>query len=668
MQYAAGRLLTPIAGTTPSLDLSFMSGALPSNVTFTRASTAWTYNSSGVLTSHATNTPRFSYNPLTLDRRGLLIEEARTNLFGNSTNLAYSFWSLANIFARTPYAGLAPDGTWTATLLEDNSTAAAQYVDATLTIPGTDTNYYTWSCFVKAGTSDLCHLRAYMTGGTVSLGSGIGVNFTFSSKTLGTPSGTGGQGAASVSDAGYTELPNGWFRVWVRIQNNNTGNVTLTCRLFAQNTSSAATGTIYAWGAQAELGSFQSSIIITTPTWTSRASTATYHDASGVLTTAASGAARSGYRYDGTTWVSAGTILEAAGTNQMPGTMTGGTYWQGAGTTIATGQTAPDGTTNALLLTESAGGVITYGASPLVGVFGTMTSGQAVTASLYAKAGTCSWLRFFLCDTTSPTYSVVGWFNLATGALGTLTAGGGATQASYAIQNVGGGFYRCSVSGVLSTATTCTMLIRMASGDNVTTDAGSKTMTVFGPQLEVNASPTSYIPTTTAAASRVADGSSQASGVRAADVASVTSLGTWFNAAEGTALGEFALNSVLTQNSQTILSIDDATANERYTIRCGSTNGIIGWVVVDGGVTQVGTSQTAPAVTVTNKFAGAYAVNDFAGCLNGSVSTDTAGTLPTVTRMTIGSRLSADYLNGYVRRIRIYDRRLPNSTLQAITA
>jgi hypothetical protein len=71
-------------GTRPALDLNFLSGSLDSRVTFTRASTARAYNSSGVLTSYTTDTPRFDYDPVTLAPKGLLIEEARTNLFLNS--------------------------------------------------------------------------------------------------------------------------------------------------------------------------------------------------------------------------------------------------------------------------------------------------------------------------------------------------------------------------------------------------------------------------------------------------------------------------------------------------------------------------------------------------------------------------------------------------------
>lgn len=70
---------------TPALDLNYGSTmALAGSETFTRASTAWYFNSSGVLTSAATNAARFDYDPATLLPRGLLLEEQRINLFLNS--------------------------------------------------------------------------------------------------------------------------------------------------------------------------------------------------------------------------------------------------------------------------------------------------------------------------------------------------------------------------------------------------------------------------------------------------------------------------------------------------------------------------------------------------------------------------------------------------------
>lgn len=197
--------------------------------------------------------------------QGLRVEEARTNLILSSGDLMGSGWSTANIGTRTANAAVAPDGTTTATLLGDTSTSISNYTDRAPTIPGTDSNWYTWSLFVKSsGSSDMCQLRVYMTGGTTGLGTGVGANFVFSTKTLNTPTGIGGQGTPTAADGGVIDVGNGWFRIWVRIQNNNTGNVNLTCRIFPQNASLAATGTIYAWGGQAELGTTPSSYIPTT--------------------------------------------------------------------------------------------------------------------------------------------------------------------------------------------------------------------------------------------------------------------------------------------------------------------------------------------------------------------------------------------------------------------
>jgi hypothetical protein len=74
-------------GIRPALLLNFIgTTSLDSRVTFTRAlNTATRVNSSGVIELVNANVARFDYNPTTLASKGLLIEEARTNLVVNSS-------------------------------------------------------------------------------------------------------------------------------------------------------------------------------------------------------------------------------------------------------------------------------------------------------------------------------------------------------------------------------------------------------------------------------------------------------------------------------------------------------------------------------------------------------------------------------------------------------
>ena len=71
-----------------TLDLNFMNpGTLDPRITFTRASSATYIDASGVIQMAAVNAPRWDYDPVTHALRGVLIEEARTNLLLNSATL-----------------------------------------------------------------------------------------------------------------------------------------------------------------------------------------------------------------------------------------------------------------------------------------------------------------------------------------------------------------------------------------------------------------------------------------------------------------------------------------------------------------------------------------------------------------------------------------------------
>jgi hypothetical protein len=140
---------------------------------------------------------------------------------------------------------------------------------------------------------------------------------------------------------------------------------------------------------------------------------------------------------------------------------------------------------------------------------------------------------------------------------------------------------------------------------------------------------------------------------------------SWFNPVAGTFLVEFIVTT-LSAGLNMAISVDDNTGNERFNVRVN--NGTGSCLVSDGNVVQATLLLSTVTASTVQKVAFAYAANDFAASRNGNaVVVDTAGTLPTVTSMAIGCRLTSDSLNGFMRRITYWPYRRPNAELQAIS-
>lgn len=75
-------------GNGPSLDLNFVDGStFDPRITYT-GSGGTSFNAAGAIVAATTNVPRIDYDPVTHAVRGLLLEEARTNLLLNSATLS----------------------------------------------------------------------------------------------------------------------------------------------------------------------------------------------------------------------------------------------------------------------------------------------------------------------------------------------------------------------------------------------------------------------------------------------------------------------------------------------------------------------------------------------------------------------------------------------------
>jgi hypothetical protein len=250
----------------PSLQLNFARArALDPRITFIRASTGTYYDRYGKVKSAAENEPRFDHNPATGKSLGLLMEEPRTNLLTYSAiGPAGTGWTATGTSSRT-YSQIDPMGGTDAVLFDDTDAAVISYLRQTPTIPN-DSATYTASVFAKAGTTGKLYMRLALTGGTTPPFGACIFDFTSKTWTL----------AGSVYQGGYTELTDGWFRLWLQIDNNSTGNVTFDYRIGATDTSVGSTGTVYLWGAQIETGTFLTSYIPTTTATVTRSGDQAY--------------------------------------------------------------------------------------------------------------------------------------------------------------------------------------------------------------------------------------------------------------------------------------------------------------------------------------------------------------------------------------------------------
>jgi hypothetical protein len=320
----------------PTLNLNFArSKNLDPRITFTRSSSATYIDKNGILKTVATNIPRFGYNGLTGESTGLLLEPSKTNLC-NYTNYV-KLWANKDGIPQmiSENTDLAPDGTYTATRI--------------ILSP---VNYFTGKLFTFSFTSTVKCLSIFAKNplsGTNSLaieGAGrILINFN-------------GQSITSISvDNGspsytYDTLANGWYRF--TIIEDGTSNNRFTMMGWFNGTGKP----ILLWGAMAEYSPRPTSHIPAPATFTSRASSATFYDSTGILRTAATNVARSDAYFPDSSGVfrSTGLLLENSGTNLLYYSQDFDvtSWWGSTGANVfkAPQTLAPDGTYTADFLVE----------------------------------------------------------------------------------------------------------------------------------------------------------------------------------------------------------------------------------------------------------------------------------------------------------------------------
>jgi hypothetical protein len=325
-------------------------------------------------------------------------------------------------------------------------------------------------------------------------------------------------------------------------------------------------------------------------------------------------------------------------------------YWSKNNSTItANNTTSPDGTQNADRLTENTTSNVQHWVTR-GGI--TIASNTKITASVFVKFDSAN-RRAFL------------QINDGTNFAGVILAQDGSVAAqdtgfsnrSFSAVAIGNGWYRLNMSLTTSTTTGITIRIIIIQG-TVTqsyTGDGTSGFYIWGAQLEASSYPTSYIPTTSSSATRVADACFK------------TGISSLIGQTEGVIFCDFI--NVPNLSFSDVLSIGAiATGLIELQTSGGST---INAVYYNGGALANIPALSTMTIGQRYKAAFAYKTNDFVFYLNGvQQGTDTSGT--------VTSGMAEISLNGYgsstsnnenatINQVALFKTRLTNAELAALT-
>ena len=363
---------------------------------------------------------------------------------------------------------------------------------------------------------------------------------------------------------------------------------------------------------------------------------ASFHDGVGSVKFVSDNEPR--FEHDIVTGECKGLMFEQAGTNyswysrRFDAVATASWIKINSASITANTHTAPDGTSSGLYMADTISGATGTTVSGNV-VRQQWTAGTSVkhTVSIYVKLLTATQATIYLRDAntgstqTASAANIKGWQRLVVTSSNAMTA---SVNHSWFIGNTNG------------------------------------TIAVWGSQIERSDYVTSYIKTTGGAnGTRNAD-----KGVRL-DGEDVTDI---FNDGRGTLIAE----AILTQsqsNNPIVGFYENFTDDNRVELRGDASS--VGTarfeaVVNDSAVASLTTGLTHSGVNNVSKYAYAFELNNYAGCVNGgTVATDTGGAFPSgMDSMMIGEAVYNVDASVIVKRIMYYADRLPNSQLVTLTS
>ena len=356
-----------------------------------------------------------------------------------------------------------------------------------------------------------------------------------------------------------------------------------------------------------------------------RGSSATRINSQGLIETVASGVSRLNYPLiDGVVNGCPSHLLEPSKQNVLQRSEEfDNAYWVNNGASVNPNQTiSPSGQLNADLLTGVSGG---FG----VIKFSTWNATNKV-ASFFAKKGSSNLFKI-----ANASLSYIGvTFDLENG---TVTNEDSGFEGE--IENYGNGWFRCTAidrsarSGTFSLGVT----------------AASESVYIWGAQLESDYK-TSYIPTTTSAATR------------SAETANGAGDASTFNDSEGVLFAE--ISALANDSTFRFISLSDGTSSNRVSLFFSTSNTLNASV---NGISSIG---GFVGIQNNNKVAFKYKSGDYALWVNGievATSTATTGNHSNLDRLNFDFGQGSDDFYGNVKQIQYFDSALTDAELISLT-
>lgn len=358
-----------------------------------------------------------------------------------------------------------------------------------------------------------------------------------------------------------------------------------------------------------------------------RASQATYWGSDGLLKTATNNEAR--FEYNPNTLVKRGLKIEPQATNLLlySSTFTNPNWNKPSGATWIQSISSPDGGNMAIR--------------------GLGISGTGIGLSL----SSLQYVAINLQPSTTYSFSV----HMRANGVQSGTAGlrvktdGGATNFYTAGTTLTSNWVRLFMTFTTTTGGATDFVIGSVSG-TINAD-------IFGAQLEQSSSITSYIPTTTATVTRSADLATMSTGI-------------WYNASEGSILSNYVNKGINTTTGQSLYGFTDGTFSNRMLFRnYASGNGQAVLIGAYNGTVNMTLNSPSISIDSTYRMASGFKSNDYALCINNIIIISSTGIFTNlINRLDIGNAINSEIFNGYIQSFKYYPTKLPNATLQALTA